>query len=113
MINTKRNYWITTHWPPEIDTQTDFSIYLYEGTQQVGVDIGPGDRVWIYQSNSGRRILRETPTGSTYKKNRQPGKGGVIALMEVVNELYDTVVISRKSMKMAVSDGGGGEQIQN
>ncbi len=89
MIDMKRNYWITTHWPPEIDTQADFSIYLYEGTQQVGVDIGLGDRVWIYQSNSGRRILRETPTGSTYKKNRQPGKGGVVALMEVVNELHD------------------------
>lgn len=84
-----RNYWVTTHWPPEVNNQADFSIFLYDGTQKVGTDISPGDRVWIYQSRSGRRILREKPDGSTYKKKRQQGKEGAVALMEVVSELHD------------------------
>lgn len=84
-----RNYWVTTHWPPEVGNQADFSIFLYDGTQKVGADISPGDRVWIYQSKSGRRILREKLDGSSYKKKRQQGKEGAVALMEVVRELYD------------------------
>jgi len=84
-----RNYWITTHWPPEIDKEADFGIFLYEGSQKVGTDIRPGDRVWIYQSRSGRKISREKPDGSTYKKKRQQGKEGVVTLMEVVSELHD------------------------
>ena len=84
------NYWITTHWPPEIDEQPYVGIFLYDGSQQVGTDIKVGDRVWIYQSKTGRRIVREKPDGSKYKNKRKEGKEGVVALMEVVSELHES-----------------------
>ena len=86
----KRNYWLTTHWPPEIDTPADFSVYLYHGTQQVGTDIKRGDRVWIYQSKSGRKVVRENIDGSKEKVKREQGKEGVVALMEVVSKIHDS-----------------------
>jgi len=84
-------YWITTHWPPEIigGTFIDYGVYLYDGTQSVGVDIELGDRVWIYQSKGGKAVLREQTDGSKYKSKREQGKEGVIALTEVVNKLHD------------------------
>jgi hypothetical protein len=82
-------YWLTTHWPPEINKHFNCSIYLYDGTQTVGTDIKPGDRVWVYQSKGGRLVVRENPDGSKYTTKRQPGREGVIALAEVIDELRD------------------------
>lgn len=85
-----RKYWITTHWPPEIGTSLDYAVWLYEGTQDVGSDMEPGDRVWIYESMSGRLIIRQCQDGSKYKLRREVGKAGIIALVELTSQLYDT-----------------------
>jgi hypothetical protein len=84
-----RKYWVTTHWPPEIGASLNYGVYLYDGTQSVGADVEIGDRVWIYQSKGGKAVLRERTDGSKYTSKRQQGKGGVIALTEVVNKLHD------------------------
>jgi len=84
-----RNYWITTHWPPEVGEKIDYSVYLFEGNQNVGSDIRPGDRVWIYESKGGRKIVRKSADGSEDRRSRQKGKEGVIALAEIVTELRD------------------------
>jgi hypothetical protein len=84
-----RKYWITTHWPPERGDQAKYGVYLYDGTQSVGANMEPGDRVWIYQSKGGRLPLREQPDGSKVKRKLQGGKEGVIALVEVVSKLHD------------------------
>jgi len=82
-------YWITTHWPPEIGKSFNCNIYLYHGTQSVGADIEPDDRVWIYESKGGRLEMREQPDGSKYPVKRQRGREGVIALAEVIDTLRD------------------------
>lgn len=84
-----RNCWVTTHWPPEVGEQADYGIYLFEGNQKVGSDIRPGDRVWIYESKGGRKIVRKSADGSEYRRSRHKGKEGVIALAEIVTELRD------------------------
>jgi len=84
-----RKYWVTTHWPPEIGEPVKYGVYLYDGTQSVGADLEPGDRVWIYESKGGRLVVRQHPDGSECKKKRQLGKEGVVALVEVVSKLHD------------------------
>jgi hypothetical protein len=81
------NYWITTHWPPEIGSNVDYSIYLFEGKQKVGSAIKPGDRVWIYESRGGRKVVRKSSDGLEYRIKRSKGKEGIIALAEVRTEL--------------------------
>jgi len=83
-----RKYWITTQWPPEGGTDVEYGVWLYDGTEQVGELMEPGDRVWIYQSKGGRRIVRQLPGGSEYKLRRQLGKEGVIALAELTSKLH-------------------------
>ncbi len=83
-------YWITTHWPPEIGDPTDYAVWLYEGTQDVGADMEPRDRVWIYESTGGRLIVRQRPDGSEYTRKRKVGRGGIIALARLTSRLYDT-----------------------
>jgi len=85
-----RKYWITTHWPPEIETDLDYTVWLYDGTEHVGSLMEPGDRVWIYQSKGGRLIIRQWPHGSKYKLKRKQGKEGIIALVELTSKLYDS-----------------------
>jgi len=84
-----RKYWITTHWPPEVGRSLDYAVYLCDGDESVGSDMEPCDRVWIYQSNGGRRIVRKHRDGSPYRLRREVGRGGVIALAEVACALYD------------------------
>ena len=91
-----RKYWITTHWPPEIGTSLDYGVFLYHGSQSVGAEIEPGDRVWIYQSKEGRQIVRERPDGSKYRTRRYVGKEGVIALAEVIGALHEIGVEPEK-----------------
>lgn len=84
-----KNYWITTHWPPDIGDEISYSIYLYDGSERAGVNIKCGDMIWIYESKSARHKIIDKPDGSQYTLKRQQGKGGVIALAEVVRELRD------------------------
>ena len=82
-------YWITTHWPSEISTSLDYAVYLCDGDESVGADMEVGDRVWIYQSKGGRRIVRQRPDGSEYRLRREVGEEGIIALVEVTRALHD------------------------
>ena len=74
------NYWITTHWPPRVDdeTETGIGVWLPDGRQQAAYDMQPGDYIAIYESKSGRAEIRERQDGSTIKVACKPGREGMI-----------------------------------
>ena len=75
------NYWITTHWPPQVDDDesiTETGVWLAEGRQQAAHDMCPGDYVAVYEAKSGRTELRTCSNGTTFKVDCKPGRGGMI-----------------------------------
>ena len=75
-------YWLTTHWPPrEGDSPGSTSgIWLPDGRHAPGVRIAAGDLVAIYETASGRALVRQTADGDNQRVRCQQGREGVIAL---------------------------------
>lgn len=48
----------------------------------------PGDLVFVYETQSGRTILRTYADGSTAKLARRRGREGIVALVEVTEDAY-------------------------
>ena len=74
------NYWVTTHWPPRVDeeSETGNGVWLPDGRQQAAKDMRPGDYIAIYESKSGRTEIREHQDGSTIKVACKLGHEGMI-----------------------------------
>lgn len=81
------NYWMTTHWPPEEGEPADQilpAVYLPDdGREQAGSELAQGDRVLIYQAQSGRARLDPQPDGSIRRVECQRGRGGIVAVVEL------------------------------
>lgn len=76
------NYWITTHWPPREGSSSDSppGIWLPDGRESPGAKIARDDLVLIYESRSGRTLLRQMPDGSTSRVRCKPGHEGIICI---------------------------------
>lgn len=80
------NYWITTHWPQRFgddEADVDAGIYLPEGRQQAADDMKTGDMVAVYETKSGRTLVREHQDGSRTEIECQPGHEGMICYGKV------------------------------
>jgi len=86
------NYWLTTHWPPNEDVNLeDFEpegVYLPDGRQQAGADLAVGDKVLIYQSQTGRAEIGYVKGKKTIFRPVQ-GKQGIIAIAEITGNLKE------------------------
>lgn len=79
-------YWVTTHWPATTTNPTaiDTDIWLPNGRESVGERILPGDLVAVYESKSGKKILKTYPDESVVSIPRIQGKEGIILYGEVL-----------------------------
>jgi hypothetical protein len=82
-------YWLTTHWPPREDEATECSldIWLPDERESPGADISPNDLVVVYESLTGRTLLRKKPNGVQERVHCQRGKGGVVCIGRVQSSL--------------------------
>lgn len=84
------NYWMTTHWPPDVSQDLDDfiprGIHLPNGREQAGADIEVGDKVLIYQSKTGRPEKKNIKGQEVVLRLIQ-GKEGIIAIAEVTDAL--------------------------
>lgn len=76
------NYLITTQWPPrEGDSRPAFSgVYLAGDRGAVGRALQEGDLVLVYQSQSGRALLRRDADGALRRVPTSKAKGGIVAI---------------------------------
>lgn len=82
------NYWLTTHWPPEVDQLEPFAntgAWVSDGKQVVLQEMRPGDLLFIYESMTGKSIVRTRPDGMEYQTARKKGRQGVVALVEITS----------------------------
>lgn len=93
------NYWLTTQWPPREGATTDghSGIYLAEDNERAGLDIRPGDIVFIYESKGGRTEVREDVSGKKHYYKKIEGREGIVSVAEVTSSLMrdDTSEITR------------------
>lgn len=84
------HFWLTTHWPPRGGDEYTVAggVYLSEAHGDVGRDITPGDLVVIYQSRSGRSLVRTAMDGTIRHVPCKPGQGGVVALGRIQGAMY-------------------------
>lgn len=83
-------YWFTTHWPPREGEATECSpdIWLPDGRHSPGADISPNDLVVVYESLTGRTLLRRKTNGVQERVHCQRGKGGVVCIGRVQSSLF-------------------------
>jgi hypothetical protein len=79
------NYWITTHWPPRVCEErfSDTGAWVQDKKQAVLNEMRPGDMLFIYESGSGKNVIKKMADGTEDLVRRQPGRQGVIALAEI------------------------------
>ena len=82
------NYWLTTHWPPVQGTSLDFGIYVCDGRQEDGIAVRAGDKVLIYESLAGPDEYRRNADGTETRMKHQNGRGGIVAIGEIVENLH-------------------------
>jgi hypothetical protein len=82
-------YWITTQWPPREDDPdaAPSGVWIPDGWEAAGIDLGPGDVVFIYQCQSGRTEVRTRPDGTRDRIRSIRGREGIIAVVRVDDRL--------------------------
>lgn len=82
-------YWLTTHWPARTDEPdvVDSGVWLPDGRESAGDAMCPGDLVAVYESQSGRNILKVSLDGSSTAIPRIRGKMGVVLYGEVISKI--------------------------
>ncbi len=90
------NYWLTTQWPTVMGEEYSgpHGVYLPNGRQEAAIELKPGDHVFIYQSRTGRGIIRRNIFGKDRILKHNIGRQGIIALEEVLSELEEDIHIS-------------------
>ncbi len=79
-------YWLTTQWPHLRTTRPDTphnGVWVAHDKQDVIAPMSEGDLVWIYESQSGRTIIKTRADGVQQTIHHHRGRGGVITLVEV------------------------------
>jgi hypothetical protein len=92
MADDDMRYWITTHWPCRRDQSTNQpqnGIWVKNENRTVIDRVAPGDLVFLYETKSGRDILRNNADGSTTQISRHPGAEGIVALAEVTRRAFE------------------------
>jgi hypothetical protein len=81
------NYWITTHWPPRDGDpeRAHKNIYLQDGREGAGKKLRAGDLVMIYESQSGRTLVKRRIDGTTERVPCQSGRSGIVTIAEVAS----------------------------
>ncbi len=82
------NYWLTTHWPPPVGTKRRFSTtaaWVPDGKQAVMDAMQPGDLMFIYESKTGKTIVKKTAGGKLLHEPRRKGAEGIVALVEITS----------------------------
>lgn len=83
-------YWLTAHYPPYREHDREkvaAGIWAPDGRETAGADITPGDRVFIYESRSGRTEIEKLANGTTRKHLCHNGREGVVAVAKVIEPL--------------------------
>jgi len=82
-------YWITTHWPPREGSSLEDSpgIWLPEGRESPGTRIARGDLVLIYESRSGRTLLRKALDGAISKIRCERGREGIVCMGRILEPM--------------------------
>lgn len=86
------DYWITTHWPQQVDSDPDprhGGVWVVDGKRDVIARMRVGDLVWIYESATGREVIREEANGRERRIAYHRGRQGAVALVEVTTEAYE------------------------
>jgi hypothetical protein len=84
-------YWVTTHWPRQEDQSVEvprYGVWVQENKRHLIDRVRPGDLVFIYETQSGRTIIRRYTDGTTTKTPRRRGREGIVALVEVTEAAY-------------------------
>ena len=83
------NYWITTQFPPlEVDEiEAHSGIYLPDDRVEAGRNIQPGDMVLIYESKTGRTIVKKYLDGTKEYFKSIIGKQGIVSIARVTSRL--------------------------
>ncbi|MGD0896814.1 MAG: endonuclease NucS domain-containing protein [Thermoguttaceae bacterium] len=88
------NYWLTTHWPPPVGTKDRFATtgaWVPDGKQAVMDDMQPGDLMFIYESKTGKTIVKKTAGGVLLHERRRKGEEGIVALVEITSQPAEAV----------------------
>ena len=83
------NYWLTTRWPPytnEPSNHIEDAISIADGRESAGNEIKRGDEVLIYQTKSGKTLVRNSD-GTETRLGCQEGRGGIIAVGTVTGPM--------------------------
>lgn len=81
-------YWLTTQWPHPRTTRRDAphnGVWVADNKRDVIAPMDVGDLVWIYESQSGRSIVRTLAREKHSIIRHHPGRGGVVTLVEVTS----------------------------
>jgi hypothetical protein len=84
-------YWVTTHWPRQEDQSVDvprYGVWVQENKRHLIDRVRPGDLVFIYETQSGRTIVRTYADGTTTRIPRRRGSEGIVALVGVSEPAY-------------------------
>ncbi len=86
------NSWITTQWPPRVDSGDNMHscVYLPDGRETAGSRISPGDMVFIYESGSGRTLVRTHADGTKERVPCKQGRQGIVTVAKVLTPVTAT-----------------------
>ncbi|MEX0719055.1 MAG: hypothetical protein WD509_02705 [Candidatus Paceibacterota bacterium] len=82
-------YWITTQWPNRKTSHVDKphnGIWVADDKRDVIAPMSKGDIVWIYESLTGRSIVKEKANEEKQIIKHHRGRGGIVTLVEVTEE---------------------------
>lgn len=85
------NYWLTTQFPA-LEGQNpskDWSVWLPHGRQRGGIDLKPGDLVFIYESKTGRTVIKKDVSGNERRIRSTLGRQGVVALVKATTAVEE------------------------
>lgn len=83
MMGAMAKYWITTHWPPLPDGRDIMNVYIQDKHRDAVAGMAAGDRVLIYEFQSGPNLLKRD--GTVVRRNG--GRAGIICEAEVATDL--------------------------
>ena len=83
------NYWITVHWPPRTnDSNHDMNgVFVPDRRQEAGKDLEIGDKILIFESQTGRTEIYKDLDGRIHHSPCRIGRRGIVAIVEAVTPL--------------------------
>jgi Endonuclease NucS len=86
------SYWMTTHWPRKENESTEssrYGVWVQDNKRHLIDRVSLGDLVFIYETRSGRSVVRTYTDGSTRTFARHQGSEGIVALVEVIEAAFE------------------------